>query len=113
MSKSLGNVIDPVALVKEYGSDATRYLLISSFSLGNDGDLSLEKFKGKYNSDLANGIGNLVARIAKLCETSNFDNANTSTNNGFSPEVTKCMDQYRPDEAIKVYGNLLLILIEI
>lgn len=101
MSKSLGNVIDPAALVKEYGSDATRYLLISSFSLGNDGDISLEKFKGKYNSDLANGIGNLVARITKLCETSNFDNVNTSTNNGFSPEVTKCMDQYRPDEAIK------------
>ena len=107
MSKSLGNVIDPAALVKEYGSDATRYLLISSFSLGNDGDLSLEKFKGKYNSDLANGIGNLVARIAKLCETSSFDNANTSTNNGFSSEVTKWMDQYRPDEAIKSIWKLI------
>lgn len=100
MSKTLGNVIDPETLVNEYGSDATRYLLISSFSFGNDGDISLEKFKEKYNSDLANGIGNLVARIAKLCETSDFDNTNILTNE-FSSEVLKFMDQYRPDEAIK------------
>lgn len=100
MSKTLGNVIDPETLVNEYGSDATRYLLISSFSFGNDGDISLEKFKEKYNSDLANGIGNLVARIAKLCETSDFDNTNILTNE-FSSEVLKLMDQYRPDEAIK------------
>lgn len=100
MSKTLGNIIDPVDLVKEYGSDATRYLLISSFSFGNDGDISLEKFKEKYNSDLANGIGNLVARIAKLCETSDFDNTNGPIE-GFSSEVSRHMDQYRPDEAIK------------
>lgn len=100
MSKTLGNIVDPTTLVNEYGSDATRYLLISSFSFGNDGDISLEKFKEKYNSDLANGIGNLVARIAKLCETSNFDNTNNPVGS-FSSEVTKWMDQYRPDEAIK------------
>jgi len=100
MSKTLGNIIDPVDLVREYGSDATRYLLISSFSFGNDGDISLEKFKEKYNSDLANGIGNLAARIAKLCETSGFDNTNMPINE-FSLEVSKFMNQYRPDEAIK------------
>lgn len=100
MSKTLGNIIDPVDLVKEYGSDATRYLLISSFSFGNDGDISLEKFKEKYNSDLANGIGNLVSRVAKLCETSGFDNTNIPSNK-FLTEVAKFMEQYRPDEAIK------------
>ena len=106
MSKTLGNVIDPIDLVKEYGSDATRYLLISSFSFGNDGDISLGKFKEKYNSDLANGIGNLVARIAKLCETSDFDNTSNSVDS-FSSEVTKWMDQYRPDEAIKsIWKNI-------
>lgn len=100
MSKTFGNIIDPVDLVKEYGSDATRYLLISSFSFGNDGNISLEKIKEKYNSDLANGIGNLVARIAKLCETSSFNNTNMPTDS-FSSEVSRHMDQYRPDEAIK------------
>lgn len=100
MSKTIGNVIDPHVLVGEYGSDATRYLLISSFSFGGDGDISLKKFKEKYNSDLANGIGNLVSRITKLCETSNFKNTNFLPND-FSSEVAKYMDKYRPDEAIK------------
>lgn len=100
MSKTLGNVINPLTLVNEYGSDATRYLLISSFSFGNDGDISLEKFKEKYNSDLANGIGNLVARIAKLCETSGFINTSIPIKD-FSLDVTRYMNQYRPDEAVK------------
>lgn len=100
MSKTLGNVINPIDLADNYGSDAARYLLISSFSFGNDGNISLEKFNEKYNSDLANGIGNLVSRIAKLCENSNFKNTNLPIQN-FSPEIVKYMDQYRPDEAIK------------
>jgi methionyl-tRNA synthetase len=109
MSKTLGNIIDPIDLVKEYGSDATRYLLISSFSFGNDGDISLEKFKEKYNSDLANGVGNLVARIAKLCETSGFENTNKQ-NCEFSAEVTKYMGQFRPDEALKSIWKIIAVL---
>ncbi|MFH1863711.1 MAG: methionine--tRNA ligase [bacterium] len=100
MSNTLGNIIDPATLINEYGVDATRYLLISSFSFGSDGNISLSKFKEKYNSDLANGIGNLVARVAKLCETTDFDNIHNPVES-FSPEISKWMDQYRPDEAIK------------
>lgn len=100
MSKTLGNVINPLTLVDEYGSDATRYLLVSSFSFGNDGDISLEKFKEKYNSDLANGIGNLIARITKLCEKSDFNNTNIPSKD-FSLDVATHMNQYRPDEAVK------------
>ncbi|MGC9049088.1 MAG: methionine--tRNA ligase [Patescibacteria group bacterium] len=66
MSKSLGNVIDPVEMVRIFGSDATRYLLLSAFPFGQDGDISMEKFYEKYNSDLAGGIGNLVARVLTL-----------------------------------------------
>lgn len=106
MSKTLGNVIDPAVLIKEYGSDATRYLLISSFSFGNDGDISLEKFKEKYNSDLANGIGNLTARIAKLCETADFENEAILAES-FSPEIIKWMEQYRPDEAIRSVWKII------
>ncbi len=66
MSKSLGNVIDPNDLVKKFGVDATRYLLMSQFPFGNDGDISLSKLTETYNAALANGLGNLVARVAKF-----------------------------------------------
>lgn len=68
MSKSLGNVISPDDLIEKIGVDGARYLMLSEFPFGDDGDISLEKFKTRYNADLANGLGNLVARIAKLCE---------------------------------------------
>lgn len=71
MSKSLGNIIDPIELADTYGVDGLRYLLLTAFAFGNDGDISMEKFDVKYNADLANGLGNLVSRVAKLAE--NFD----------------------------------------
>ncbi len=68
MSKTLGNVIDPNDLVKEFGVDAARYLIISQFVFGQDGDVKVEEFPIKYNSDLANGIGNLVSRVLSMTE---------------------------------------------
>ncbi len=68
MSKSLGNVIWSEELVNKFGVDGVRYLLMSSLSYGQDSDVSWEKLKEKYNADLANGLGNLISRIAKLSE---------------------------------------------
>jgi len=68
MSKSLGNVIDPRELVKEFGVDATRYLLLSQFPFGQDGDIKRSMFKEKYNADLANNLGNLVSRVLNMIE---------------------------------------------
>ncbi|MEK9170470.1 MAG: methionine--tRNA ligase [Patescibacteria group bacterium] len=68
MSKSLGNVIDPFELVKKYGVDAVRYFLLREISSTGDGDFSYEKFEERYNGDLANGLGNLVARVAAIGE---------------------------------------------
>ncbi|OGF46715.1 hypothetical protein A2533_04135 [Candidatus Falkowbacteria bacterium RIFOXYD2_FULL_35_9] len=68
MSKSIGNVIDPNELVDTYGSDAARYLIISQFPFGNDGDIKAEEFVKKYNADLANGLGNLVSRVLGMAE---------------------------------------------
>jgi methionyl-tRNA synthetase len=97
MSKTIGNVIDPHYLIKTYGSDATRYLLASSFSFGNDGDISLEKFETAYNANLVNGLGNLTSRIMKMAETY-----------GIKPELPNkpenlladFMENYRINEAI-------------
>ncbi len=62
MSKSLGNVIDPLVIVKDYGTDALRYWLAREMNTFEDGDFTVERFKESYNANLANGLGNLVSR---------------------------------------------------
>lgn len=69
MSKTIGNVIDPVEIADKYGADALRYYLLKEIPSGEDGDFSMEKFTALYNSDLANGIGNLTARVLKMAAT--------------------------------------------
>lgn len=88
MSKSVGNVLDPIPLIDKYGADAIRYYLLAKISPFTDGDFSEEKFKETYNSDLANGLGNLVARVAKLCETTQY---------------------YQMESSSKKYGHLISI----
>lgn len=68
MSKSLGNVISPQDLLDKFGVDGARYLIASSFPRDNDSDVGWQKFTEKYNADLANGLGNLVARVTTLAE---------------------------------------------
>lgn len=73
MSKTLGNVLDPLLLAKEYGVDPLRYALSSTFPFGEDGDFSKEVIMQKYESELANELGNLLQRVLvminkyKLC----------------------------------------------
>ena len=62
MSKTIGNIIDPIELAEKFGADAARYLLLSQFPASEHGDVKTEEFARKYNSDLANGIGNLLER---------------------------------------------------
>ncbi|OGZ00305.1 MAG: methionine--tRNA ligase [Candidatus Liptonbacteria bacterium RIFCSPLOWO2_01_FULL_52_25] len=66
MSKTTGNVVDPIALVEKYGADAVRYYFLREISPYDDGDYSEEKFKTRYNADLANGLGNFAARVLTL-----------------------------------------------
>ncbi len=66
ISKSLGNAIDPVEIVNEYGADALRYYLLRDIPFGNDGDFSHERLRNRYNADLANGLGNLVSRTLTM-----------------------------------------------
>ncbi|MGC9968562.1 MAG: methionine--tRNA ligase [Minisyncoccia bacterium] len=68
ISKSLGNVIDPLDLKKKYGNDAIRYFLLREIPFGADGDFSETKLKERYNADLANGLGNFAARVLALAE---------------------------------------------
>lgn len=68
ISKSLGNAIDPNEWVARYGADAVRYFLLREVPFGQDGDVSEEKIKARYNSDLADGLGNLFSRVTNMAE---------------------------------------------
>jgi len=71
MSKSMGNTLDPEEMAIVFGADALRWLMLSSFPFGNDGDISQSKFYDKYNADLSNGLGNLLRRVISLAEKAN------------------------------------------
>lgn len=99
MSKSLGNVITPKQLVDRYGVDGARYLMISAVSFGSDGDISLKSFDTKFNADLANGLGNIVSRIAKLSEK-------IDSFSDYKPEPTedyiKDIEDFKLDQVVEI-----------
>lgn len=66
MSKSRGNVVDPLALVAEYGNDAVRYWLLREVPRSSDGDFTYDRLIGRYNQDLANDLGNLINRSVSM-----------------------------------------------
>ena len=68
MSKSLGNILDPIKVIEEFGIDQLRYYLTKEVSLGNDGSISLENLKNCINNDLANNYGNLCQRVFSFIE---------------------------------------------
>lgn len=68
ISKSLGNVVDPFALVEKYGVDCVRYYLLREIPSDGDGDFSIAKLEARYTADLVNNLGNLISRLTNLIE---------------------------------------------
>ncbi len=93
MSKTLGNVIDPFAVSEIVGLEGLRYFLLSQIPIEADGEASVLRIKEVYNSDLANGLGNLISRVAKLAETNNIEvSAFTSE---FDPQMLIFLNQHQ------------------
>lgn len=104
MSKSVGNVLDPIELSTIYSADGLRYLLLTAFAFGNDGDISIAKFDEKYNADLANGIGNLISRVATLCDKTrhDFGHITPTLDQSLIQQIDTAMSDYRPDDALRL-----------
>jgi len=108
MSKTLGNVIDPVYLADKYGTDALRYFLLREISFGQDGDFSIKRFEERYNADLANGLGNLVSRVLALLEKANLKDM--VAGHAFEAKIKSIREKYRKAMGeIKLNGALELI----
>jgi len=107
ISKSSGNTVDPFALADQYGADALRYYLLSEIPPFSDGDYSEEKFRERYNADLANGLGNLSSRVANLLEKNEIATAakidlQDAGSKGAVAEFEAKMKSYRLNEALQV-----------
>jgi methionyl-tRNA synthetase len=115
MSKSLGNVIDPFELVKKYGSDALRYFLLREIPPFEDGDFTFEKFEKRYNSDLAAGLGNLVARVINLAVKFKIQNSESKIQNPkLEGEIKKtrrswkdALENFKFNESLKSVWDLI------
>src|SRR3989338_4400443 len=101
MSKSLGNVIDPIYLVKKYGADSVRYYLMRNIVFGNDGDLSESSLIERHNNELANKLGNLVSRVTTLAEKYGIEKTENKLLKKLKlKEIEKHIDKYEFDKAL-------------
>ena len=114
MSKSLGNVVDPVALVDKYGTDPVRYFLLRELPPTEDGDFSYAKFEERYNSDLAKGLGNLAARVTTVAKKNGVGSCEAAIDPEIKIEIDKARNGrdaalavYRFNEAIAAIWNLI------
>ncbi len=99
ISKSLGNTINPIEVAEKYGTDTLRYYLLSKINPYDDSDFTFEKFEETYNGELANGLGNLVSRVAKLCENSGLEFPETKLTE--NENIKNALKEYKFDIALK------------
>ena len=97
MSKTLRNVIDPFEMARKFGSETLRYYFLREMSTTEDVDFTVDRLKETYQAHLANELGNLASRTAKLCETLHIQKVPIPKT--FTPAVAKAIESYRLKDA--------------
>ncbi len=109
ISKSLGNVISPKTLVKEYGSDTIRYFICRNFVFGEDGDFSESALIERHNNELANKLGNLVSRVSALIENYGLKKTKVDIHtSNIIKDFSEHIEKYELDKAL----NLIFAFID-
>jgi len=121
MSKSLGNVVDPIEVAGQYGADPLRYYLLRDISPFNDGDFSVEKLLNRYRADLANDLGNLLNRAVSMIQryrdgeiprvnpeaTGSIEDELVQAIAVASARVEMAMTEYNPQEALAAIWDVV------
>jgi len=101
MSKSLGNVIDPLTLVKNFSVDPVRYYLLKEIPTRGDGDFSEKRFRELYTADLTNGLGNLISRTTNMIANYLDGQVDFSVSNNFNwPQIAEYTENLHFDKAL-------------
>jgi methionyl-tRNA synthetase len=120
MSKSVGNVVDPLQLVDQYGAEAVRYYLLRAVSATGDHSFSYEGFEARYTADLANDLGNLVNRTVSMIhryrdgvipapdDSSGLENQLRDVAEQVGPKIGAALDAYDPQSSLNALWELVI-----
>lgn len=106
MSKTIGNVVDPVKIARTYGPDALRYFLFREIPFGLDGDFSIDRFEKRYKADLSNDLGNLFQRILSMARIYKI-NWKYNASPKIYPEINKAIEELRFSDALNKIWQII------